>query len=239
LTGSARPVAPSSEELVDHDAGSSPLARERSRERTSAGSRIVGGKTAVPVAGSEADKATGKCESVPAEHTVDGRRLGSFRCGLVDASSRKAVLVLSSGFGHEPDRAGVRQGASEARGQPRSRPRTPRRRSSARRRCSIRSIQKGSAIVTTWPKLKSGRQAWLSRGRIAARWSGAVASSTELSCHGTGEGVGARVSAAQAARSEIERSTSARVVRRLQMLARSILCARIEGSREANRERAS
>lgn len=58
LTGSAWPVAPSSEELLDHDAGSSPLARERSRERKSAGSRTVGGKAAVPVAGSEADKAT-------------------------------------------------------------------------------------------------------------------------------------------------------------------------------------
>jgi hypothetical protein len=180
-----------------------------------------------------------KCESVPAEHTVDGRHLGSFGSGLLDGSSKKAVLVLSSGIGHEPISARARQGVSEARSQHRSRPRTPRRSSAAGRRGSMLSIQKDESSSTTRPKLKSGRQARLSRGWIAERWSGAVASPTELSCPGTKEGSEARVSAVQAARSEIERSTGARVVRRLQMLARSILHVRTEGSREANQGRTS
>jgi hypothetical protein len=169
---------------------------------------------------------SGDARAVPLGSTCRGKALRIGKVVPFDEEAAEAVLVPRKCPGSRPGSYGARQGASEVGRQPRAWPKKPGRGGAAGRRCPDLPSPKGEQsrvrIGRSWRRAVKRAP---SRGRIAARRSGVARKNPTL-----GSGKHPAVSAAQAARPEVERSTGARVVSRLQRSVRSIFCATPRGA---------
>lgn len=129
--------------------------RESAGRRMGAGSRLVGGKTARTVAGSE-----GNCESGPGGASVEGRRFGPKDAGCFDEPPVETALVLRRLLIQVNGAVGGRKGASEVGLRPDTRLKTPRPGSPSR----TGPLSSRKERWTTRPKLLACRQARLDPG---------------------------------------------------------------------------
>jgi len=221
-TGGARPFTPEDEESSDHDDGSSPSARERRRgERASeAGSSVAKPRDRWRAPSKPAAPRERSCLGAP----VEGRRFGSGKSSSLTRGRRKRSWLLES-----VRVSGLLRGAT---GSVRGRTSASCMAEKARPRWYRRKAAPGSALAerrtetcTDRPKLEARRQARAQPRRITARWSGVARENSAL-----GSGKHPAASAARAVRPEVERSTGARVVSRLQRSVRSTFSAPSRGA---------
>jgi hypothetical protein len=222
-TGGVRPFTPGDEESPDHDDGSSPSAREcRRGERASeAGSSAAKPRYRwrVPT------KPVGPRERQDQGATCRGKALRIGKVILLDERVVEAVLAPRKRPGYRMaagrDRERQRSDVSLAHGR-----KSQAEVASPARLCpDLASRKADEDRVRTDRSWRRAVKRVPSRGRIAARWSGDARKNPAL-----GSGKHPAVSAAQAVRPEIERSTGARVVSRLQRSERGIFSAPSKGA---------
>jgi len=214
-TGGAWPFTPEDEESSDHDDGSSPSARERRRgERApEAGSSVAKPRDRWRVP----SKPVGLRERRYLGAPVEGRRFGSGKSSSLTRGRRKRSWLLESvrvfRIAAGRDRERQRSDVSLVHGR-KSQAEVVPPEGGARHPPSRKARRSRARIGRSWRRAVKRAP---SRGWIAARWSGVARENPTL-----GSGKNPAVGAAQAARPEVERSTGARVVSRLQRSVRSI-----------------